>query len=171
MTDNADNHADDQELERLRAKNAELLTELKKVKAERDGLTAKVEAQDAEITDYKFNKPVADLLSKVLVSSKYSSQELAEHFTFALNDAGSLEIRDTEGNQVQVTEKVDGKTVTRPIKCEEDELWRYLTHDYGKLNHIVRSSKASGGGAPGARPTMNAPQSRSEQKPSEFGLR
>ena len=171
MTDNADNNADAQELERLRTKNAELLAELKKVKAERDGLTTRVEAQDTEITDYKFNKPVADLLSKVLVSSKYSSQELAEHFTFALNDAGVLEMRDLEGKQVEVSEKVDGKTVTRPIKCEEDEVWRYLAHDYGKLNHIVRSSGASGGGASGSRSTPSAPQSRSEQKPSEFGLR
>lgn len=171
MTDNADNHADAEELERLRAKNAELLTELKKVKAERDGLTTKVEAQDAEITEYKFNKPVADLLSKVLVSSKYSSQELAEHFTFALNDAGVLEMRDLDGKPVEVSEKVDGKTVTRPIKCEETELWRYLAHDYGKLNHIVRASGASGGGATGSRATASAPKSRSEQKPSEFGLR
>lgn len=171
MTDNTDNHADAEELERLRAKNAELLTELKKVKAERDGLTTKVEAQDAEITEYKFNKPVADLLSKVLVSSKYSSQELAEHFTFALNDAGVLEMRDLDGKPVEVSEKVDGKTVTRPIKCEETELWRYLAHDYGKLNHIVRASGASGGGATGSRATASAPKSRSEQKPSEFGLR
>lgn len=171
MTDNADSHADAEELERLRAKNAELLTELKKVKAERDGLTTKVEAQDAEITEYKFNKPVADLLSKVLVSSKYSSQELAEHFTFALNDAGVLEMRDLDGKPVEVSEKVDGKTVTRPIKCEETELWRYLAHDYGKLNHIVRASGASGGGASGSRTTASAPKSRSEQKPSEFGLR
>ena len=147
MTDNADNNADAQELERLRTKNAELLTELKKVKAERDGLTTRVEAQDAEITEFKFNKPVADLLSKVLVSSKYSSQELAEHFTFALNDAGVLEMRDLDGKPVEVSEKVDGKTVTRPIKCEEDDLWRYLVHYYGgKLNHMVRRSKASYGG-------------------------
>lgn len=170
MTDNVDNHADAEELDRLRAKNAELLAELKKVKAERDGLTTKVEAQDAEITEYKFNKPVADLLSKVLVASKYSSQELAEHFTFALSDAGVLEMRDLDGKQVEVSEKVDGKTVTRPIKCEEMEVWRYLG-EYGKLNHIVRASGASGGGATGSRTTASAPKSRSEQKPSEFGLR
>ena len=71
-----------------------------------------------------------------------------------------------------VADKVDGESVTRPIKLEEDEVWRYLAHDYGKLNHIVRASKATGSGAMGARPS-SAPHRQPPVPPKGegFGLR
>ena len=167
MTDNTENT---EELERLRTKNAELLAELKKVKADRDALSITVESHATEIADFKVKKPVEALLDKLLVASKYSGQELAEHFTFALNDAGVLEMRDAEGQPVTVTEKVDGVDISRPIKCDETEVRRHLTV-YGKLDHIVRAW-ATGGGAPGASRSFTKPdQPRTEQKPSEFGLR
>lgn len=170
MADNDDNNTDDQELERLRTKNAELLAELKKVKGERDALSITAESHAAEIADFKVAKPVEALLNSVLVAAKYSGQELAEHFTFGLNEAGVLEMRDIEGQPVMVTEKVDGKEVSRPIKCEQAEVYRHLTA-YGKLNHIVRAL-ANGGGAPGASGHNygNKPDARTEVATPSFGL-
>ena len=171
MTD-TDNTEITAEIERLRAKNAELLDELKAAKGKATESGREVEALRAQVEDSRLHRPVADLLSKVLVSSKYSAAELAEHFKFELNEAGEIEMRDTEGKPVLITEKVDGESVTRPIKLEEQEVWRYLAHDYQKLNHIVRSSKATGGGASGSNssgvPTRKTP---SAPKGEGFGLR
>jgi len=177
MTDTAPDTAPDSaemsaEIERLRAKNAELLAELKTFKSKATDSGTELEALRAQVEEYRLHRPVADLLSKVLVSSKYSAQELAEHFKFELNEAGEIEMRDAEGKPVMVADKVDGESVTRPIKLEEDEVWRYLAHDYGKLNHIVRGSKATGSGAMGARPS-SAPhrQAPAAPKGEGFGLR
>lgn len=174
MTDTAhDTDNDSAEIERLRAKNAELLAELKTFKTKATESGSEVETLRAQVEEYRLHRPVADLLGKVLVASKYSAAELAEHFKFELNEAGEIEMRDTEGKPVQVTEKVDGKPVTRPIRLEEDEVWRYLAHDYQKLNHIVRASKATGGGAPSNGRATSAPhrQAPAAPKGDGFGLR
>lgn len=177
MTDTAHDTDNDSaetsaEIERLRAKNAELLAELKTFKSKAADSGTELEALRSQVDEYRLQRPVADLLSKVLVASKYSAAELAEHFKFELNEAGEIEMRDAEGKPVMVADKVDGKPVTRPIRLEEDEVWRYLAHDYQKLNHIVRSSKATGSGAPGARPS-SAPhrQAPAAPKGEGFGLR
>ena len=161
------------EIERLRAKNAELLAELKAAKGKATESGSEVETLRAQVEDYRLHRPVADLLGKVLVASKYAAAELAEHFKFELNEAGEIEMRDTEGKPVLITEKVDGESVTRPIRLEEDEVWQYLAHDYQKLNHIVRGSKATGGGAQSNGRATSAPhrQAPAAPKGEGFGLR
>jgi hypothetical protein len=163
-----ENNTEAQELDRLRTKNAELLAELKKVKGERDALSITVESHAAEISDFKVNKPVEGLLDKLLVASKYSSQELAEHFTFSLNEAGVLQMLDANGQPVTVTEKVDGVEVSRPIKCEESEVRHHLVA-YGKLNHIMRAW-ANGGGAGHGYSEPPKPGGRTEVATPTFGL-
>ncbi|MBT8766870.1 hypothetical protein [Metapseudomonas boanensis] len=166
---------------RLRQKNAELLDELKKARgrlkeleaAQPEGLS-ELETLRAEVLDLKLHKPVAAMLKGVLVSPKYSAQELAEHYKFELNEAGEIEMRDLEGNPVTVAEKVDGKEVTRSVRFEEMDIWRYLVNT-GNFNHIIRGSRASGSGAiPSAARTFTTQQEKAQQpaqaKPN-FGLK
>jgi hypothetical protein len=163
-----ENNTDAQELERLRTKNAELLTELKKAKGERDALSITVESHAAEIADFKVNKPVEGLLDKLLVASKYSSQEFAEHFKFELNADGVLQMLDADGQPVTVKDKVDGVEVDRPIKCDEVEVRQYLVK-YDKLNHIMRAW-ANGGGAGHGYAEPSKGDKRTEAPAPEFGL-
>lgn len=163
-----ENNTDTQELERLRTKNAELLTELKKVKADRDALSITVESHAAEIADFKVNKPVEGLLDKLLVASKYSSQEFAEHFKFELNADGVLQMLDAEGQPVTVKDKVDGVEVDRPIKVDEVEVRRHLVN-YKKLDQIVRAW-ANGGGAGHGQPQSSKQDTRTEAPAPSFGL-
>lgn len=163
-----ENNTDAQELERLRTKNAELLAAVSKAHKERDALKLQVESQAAEITDFKVNKPVEGLLEKLLVASKYSSQEFAEHFKFELNADGVLQMLDAEGQPVTVKDKVDGVEVDRPIKCDEVEVRRHLVN-YKKLDHIVRAW-ANGGGAGHGQPSPSTKDTRTEAPAPSFGL-
>lgn len=167
---------------RLRQKNAELLDELKKARgrlkdleaAQPEGLS-ELESLRAEVLDLKLHKPVAAMLEGVLVSPKYSAQELGEHYKFELNDAGEIELRDLEGNPVTVDEKVDGKETTRPVRFEEQDIWRYLVNT-GNFNHIIRGSRATGGGArPSSQPhswsTTEQPAPKAAPSKPGFGLK
>lgn len=168
-----------EEIESLRNKNKELLGKLRAAKDRITELEATIEQSSNsatgemdkiknELLDFKVNKPVEALLDSLLVAPKYSGQELAEHFTFGLNEAGVLEMRDIEGQPVMVTEKVDGKEVSRPIKCEKAEVYRHLSA-YGKLNHIIRAW-ANGGGAGHGQPQPSKSDDRTEAPKPAFGL-
>jgi len=165
MTDQTDEVT--AEVERLRAKNAELLQELKTAKARANDSGGELEALRLELTEYKLNKPVSKVLADVLTGSKFAAQELGEHFTFALDDAGEVRMLDLEGKPVEI---IDGDT-RRPIRLEAGEIYKYLS-DLGTLDHILRGSGASGGGATGGgHPySSKAPQAPAP-KGSGFGLR
>lgn len=169
------------EVERLRQKNTELLGELKQSRSRVKELEEhfesegkELEAIKAELLNLKLNHPVADLLEGVLAGGKYAAMELAEHYKFELNAEGKIELRDLEGNPATLTERVDGKEVTRPVRFEEQDVWRYLGGT-GKFDHILRSSGATGGGAPnnnqvgGAKSTAK-PESR-KATGAGFGLK
>lgn len=150
------------ELDTLRSQYSDLQGALKQARArvkELEAGKAEVEALRGEVMDLKLHKPVASMLAAVLVSPKYSAQELEEHYKFELNDAGEIEMRDLEGNQVTVTEKVDGKDTIRPVRFEEQDIRRYLVAT-GNFDHIILASRATGSGA---RPS-NASHSWSAQE-------
>lgn len=154
------------EVERLRAKNAELLQELKTTKGKANSSGAEVEALRLEVIEHKLTRPVAKALAGVLNNSKFAAQELGEHFTFALDDAGEVQMLDSDGKPVLIT---DG-TTTRPISLESGELYKYFC-DLGTLNHILRGSGASGGAAIGGGRGYTTKPTTSTAKPSSFGLR
>lgn len=163
------------EIERLRQKNSELLTELKQSKARVKELESQNEAggtelqtMKTELMNLKLNHPVTELLNGVLVSAKYSAMELAEHYKFEINDEGKVEMRELDGTPVQVKEKVDGKEVSRPVRFEENDIWKFLS-DQGGFDHIIRGSRATGGGAMGARVTTQSPQQKAPQEPRQAG--
>lgn len=165
------------ELDTLRSQYSDLQGALKQARARVKELEAgktEVDTLRAEILDLKLHNPVAALLGGILVSPKYSMQELAEHYKFELNDAGEIEMRDLEGNPVTLTENVNGKTVTRPVRFEDKDVWRFLV-DTGNFNHIIRA-RATGGGAPsGGLPSgwQSSEQPASKEAPAKpsFGLK
>lgn len=151
------------ELDTLRSQYSELQGALKQARARVKELEAgkeEVEMLRAEVMDLKLHKPVAAMLEGVLVSSKYSAQELGDHYKFELNDAGEIEMRDLEGNPITVTEKLDGRDTDRPVRFEEHDIWSYLVGT-GNFNHIIRGTRATGGGAT----TSTYRGSRSEASP------
>lgn len=105
--------------------------------------SAAVKKLQAELMDIKLNNPVAALLDDVLALSKYSAQELAEHYKFEFSDTGAIEMRDAEGKPVTLEEK--GKA--RPVAFEAEDVRRFL-ESTGKFDHILKSSGMSGSGAP-----------------------
>ncbi|MHB9799971.1 hypothetical protein ACYCAX_19420 [Pseudomonas sp. MT3] len=169
------------EVQKLRQVKDDMHTNLTKARARIKELEAsqteggsEVEQLRAEVMNLRLHQPVATMLAGVLVSPKYSAQELAEHFKFELNEAGEIEMRDLDGNAVTVTEKVDGKDATRPVRFEEMDIWRYLVNT-GNFNHIIRSSRASGGGAgPSASFSSGVRQEKPQQPATaktNFGLK
>jgi hypothetical protein len=138
------------ELNTLRTQYSELQGALKQARARVKELeaavtddSAAVDKLQAELMDIKLNKPVAALLDDVLALSKYSAQELAEHYKFDLSDTGAIEMRDAEGKPVALEEK--GKV--RPVAFEAQDVRRFL-ESTGKFDHILKASGANGSGAP-----------------------
>ena len=180
MTDKIDQSLTE-EIERLRQKNAELLGELKQARAQVKELETQAEqsitqAQTLkdELYKIKLHDPVLNLLDGILVSAKYSSKELGERYQFELNDQGVIEMRELDGAVVEITEKVDGREIKRPIRFDKTEIWRYLS-DQGEFDHIVRGSGASGGGAVGSQSSYSSPATAAkpatESKGAGFGLK
>ncbi|MGH8433309.1 MAG: hypothetical protein ACRERX_02250 [Pseudomonas sp.] len=167
------------EVETLRTLREELHGNLTKARARIKELEAarttdgeEVERIRAEVLELKLTKPVAALLEDVLVQSKYSAMELAEHYKFELNEAGEIEMCDLEGKPVMTTEKVGDKQSSRPVRFEEEDVRRHLIST-GKFDHIVIGSRASGGGASGSpyNPTPVARKEPSKQPGTGFGLK
>lgn len=158
------------ELETLRTLKADLHKNLTEARARLKGLEQTVEQQQAELVDVKLNRPVAAMLDGVLYG-KYAPLELAEHYKFELGDDG-IELRDLEGNPATIVEKVDGKEVSRPVRFEQQDIHRFLSST-GKLDHIIKSSGATGGSAPNNSPSgIKQPEAKPvERKSSSFGLK
>jgi len=161
------------EVATLRGLKDELHGNLTKARARVKELEQTAEQHQTELTEVKLNRPVAALLEGILVGSKYSAQELADHFKFELDDEGKIELRDLEGNPATITEKADGKEVTRPVRFEQQDVRRFLS-DTGKFDHIIRASGVTGGGAPNNHPISGnkAPERKPEpSSTASFGLK
>jgi len=161
------------ELATLRGLKEELHGNLTKARARIKELEQTAEQQQTELLEVKLNRPVAGLLEGILVGSKYAAQELADHVKFELNDDGQIELRDLEGNPATITEKADGKEVTRPVRFEQQDVRRFLSST-GKFDHIIRASGVTGGGAPNNHPISGnkAPERKPEpSSTASFGLK
>lgn len=160
------------ELATLRGLKEELHGNLTKARARIKELEQTAEQQQTELLEVKLNRPVAGLLEGILVGSKYAAQELADHIKFELNEDGQIELRDLEGNPATITEKADGKEVTRPVRFEQQDVRRFLCNT-GKFDHIIRASGVTGGGAPTAYTSSHKPAEPKHETRSaaSFGLK
>lgn len=148
MTD--ENH--DQE-NPLLAKNRQLLDELKQARAQNLELTTQLDASLAKITDITLTRPAHKLLDSVS-AGRYASMELADHFKFALDDNGALQVTNAQGEPLMTgtIHSVGGKKTLideRRVEATESDFYNFLTAQDGKFNTIIRSSRATGGGAIG----------------------
>lgn len=169
MTDATQDQPDEllAELERLRASNRKLLDELKTAKAKASASADELEAARTELLEHKLHKPVAQVLESVLVGTRFAKAELCEQFSFALNDAGQVQMLDADGKPVEIGEG-EGR---RPVSLDEQEVWQFLK-DRGGLDHILRGNQASGGNAPGSSvPASPAKTTRRDANAPAFGLR
>jgi len=152
MTDTIENQ-DADELDRLRQKNAELLAELKRVKAKSNENADELESLRQQVRELRLDKPLEAMLEDLfLVSPRLARGELAEHYQFDLDETGAIVMLDTEGERVMLEEPAKdqySRPTKRPLEFNREDLSKVLGS--GKWDHILRGSRATGGGASGSR--------------------
>lgn len=169
----------EQEIERLRAHNAELLADLKTAKREAKDLAGQLEAvtaeRDAARADYQgiaLDAPVKQMAERLAVLPDHFLAEFGKRYTFARDESGIV-VRDLEGNPATIK---DDKGKPRPALFTEADI-RTLCSESDAVqvfNHLLIGSMASGGGAIGSR---WSPPTRDDKKPAEqppapaFGFR
>lgn len=149
MTD--ENH--DQE-NPLLAKNRQLLDELKQARAQNLELSTQLDTSLAKITDITLTRPAQKLLDSVS-AGRYASMELADHFKFALDDNGALQVTNAQGEPlITGTIRSSGGKKTlideRRVEATENDFYNFLTSQDGKFNTMIRGTRATGGGAIGS---------------------
>lgn len=162
-----------EEIERLRQKNAELLNESKKAKARTSELESALQAANGKLMDLELNKPVEAMLKDLfIVSPRLARMELEEHYQFVLGEDGKIQMQDKQGKPVEV--QLDNEETIRPAQFTPKDIESALVKS-GKFNSILIGSRASGGGASGVKSGSGyTPKSApaTEPKPaSPFGLR
>ncbi|PBS11934.1 hypothetical protein CMZ82_12415 [Lysobacteraceae bacterium NML93-0792] len=187
------------EIERLRAKNAELLGELKAAKAtateaqEAAAATgAELEATRAEVRSLRLDAPVASLLGDVAIDADLFGQVFARHYRFELDADGRVAILDAEGKPAMVadsaplhtggnarTQKPDAQQAQakpRPAMFTAADVRKLAesSPDAEAFARLLVGSRASGGGAIGVRgATATAATAKPDATPaaSPYGLR
>ena len=166
MTDNAVELQ--QEIDRLRDKNAELLNEVKTYKAKTTESATELEKLRLEVRGFKLNGPVESVIEDLFVISPgIAMKEIEADFKFDLDEAGQVTFRDGEGNPVLIG---DGDNKREAAFTKDDvkaALWAT-----SKWDKILRANWATGGGAQGGeRPSMTQKAPAGEAKGAGFGLR
>ena len=160
------------EIEKLRDKNAQLISEKRKAQGERDSLQEQLQTitteRDAALSEVKritIDLPRADVLESVAVDgmSEVLQRELEHHFDIVRSDDGK-DVFHKDGQPVEV----EGKAV----EFSADGI-RVLYEKAGlKIGAMLKGSGATGGGATG---TGIGVRTESKQQPrqqnAQFGLR
>ncbi len=187
------------EIERLRAKNAELLGELKAAKASAtdaqtaaETVTAERDAARAEVRALRLDEPVNGLLRDVAVDADLFAQVFGRHYRFDLDDQNRIAIFDQDGNPATVVDMpptVSGGNARsqrpntqqtagtrRPATFTADDVRKLAeaSPDAESFGRLLAGSRASGGGASGMRggvaPVVTAKPDTSAA-PQPFGIR
>lgn len=188
------------EIQALRAKNVQLLAELKAAKAAATDAAAALEAmqgeRDAAVADaraLRLDGPVAALVADVAVDGELFRTLFDKHYRFALDDKGAVVILDSEGKPAMVTEpgtvttggnartkrpeevRTPGKTRPAAFTADDVRLLCDATPDADRFNRVIVGSRASDGGAasPGRPGAWAAPATPAAPQPAPqpFGLR
>lgn len=184
----ADNENLTSELEKVKAKNAELLDELKTAKKSRatqelqeraQALEAEKEALQAELKKHTFDSPVNAVFKDISGAGSIFRESFEKHFSIIQDEyEGRFWIHDKDGNPVYKTVQ-QGKYGN---KEEPRELTFYDIrdvideHGLEELNYFI--PKPKGGGAPGndgrnysrPKPVTEKPKEPSDNVPN-FGMR
>lgn len=175
------------ENEALKAKNAELLDELKRARKSRESDDLKqqierLETEKGELADQlhqlTFEKPINEFFQGICPAASALRQTFSQHFDIACGEDGKFYIHDKDGNPVLKTIKVG--------QHGEEQCPRELT--FNNLAELVDEQeledvryfmpKPTGGGARGSTyrstPRPPANDEKPEEKPSagpHFGMR
>ncbi len=201
MTENTDTTTDalQGEVERLRAKNAELLAELKAAKStaneSQTALEVACSERDAaagEVRALRLDGPVSALLADVAVDADLFAQVFARHYRFDLDADGRVAILDAEGKPAMVTDIAAvhtggnarherpqthpsaGKPRPATFTAADVRKLAESSTDADAFGHLLAGSRASGGGAIGVRgSTVAANTAKPGAAPvaSPYGLR
>lgn len=152
MTDENQEQKPDQD-NPLLAKNRQLLDELKQARVQIQDLTTQLDASQSKVTDITLTRPAQKLLDSVS-AGRYASMELADHFKFALDDSGALQVTNAQGEPLMTgtIRSAGGKKTLvdeRRVEATENDFYNFLTTQDGKFNTMIRGSRATGGGAIG----------------------
>lgn len=152
MTDESHEQKPDQD-NPLLDKNRQLLDELKRARVQIQDLTTQLDAAQSKVTDITLTRPAQKLLDSVS-AGRYASMELADHFKFALDDNGELQVTNAQGEPLMtgtIHSSGGKKTLIdeRRVEATENDFYNFLTTQDGKFNTMIRGSRASGGGAIG----------------------
>lgn len=187
------------EIQALRAKNVQLLAELKAVKAAATDATAALEAmqgeRDAAVADVRalrLDAPVAALVADVAVDGELFRTLFDKHYRFDLDDNGAVVILDSEGKPAMVTEpgsittggnhrskrpedvRTPGKTRPAAFTADDVRLLCDATPDKARFDRVLIGSLASDGGnaSPGhPGPAAAKPAQATAATSQPFGLR
>jgi hypothetical protein len=141
----------------LAAKNVELLGELKAAKQRAKDLEAERETLRADLRTMRVDVPVSEMLTKVLIGSKFAAAELAESYKFDLDEEGKLVMLDTDG---------------KPVECAVDpQSIRAFLAEQGTFDHIILGTQSSGGGAIGGSQGMPKRPAVVVKQASPYGLK
>lgn len=175
------------ENESLKAKNAELLDEVKKAKASRakEGLQEKISALEAEkaelqaeLRGYTFEMPVNAIFEDITPAGRHFRRAFEEHFDIVQDEeTGKFVIYDKDG--YLLTKKVkNGDYGTKEVarELEHAEL-QDLIYERGlkDLDHFL--PKPKGAGAPGStgraftRNPEPTPEPKKQESAPSFGMK
>jgi hypothetical protein len=173
----------------VKAKNAELLDELKTARKSRatDALQERAQALESEKTEleqrvyhYEVEKPRVEMMKRLAVSdtlAEVAMREILHRFDIGEDDA----LLNKDGSPLMIEEKDRSGDVigNLPLKFDDDGVEALYKHGIlPVLGHMLRGSQASGGGAPGSTgnnisrpsPVDEKPEKASDNVPT-FGMR
>lgn len=187
------------EIERLRAKNAELLGELKAAKAsateaqEAAAATgAELDVTRAEVRSLRLDAPVASLLGDVAIDADLFAQVFGRHYRFDLDDQNRVAIFDQDGNPATVvdtppmvsggnarsqrpnTQQAAGTPRPATFTAADVRKLAESSPDAEAFGRLLVGSRASGGGAIGVRggnATASTAKPDATPAASPYGLR
>lgn len=171
-----------EEVEALKAKNAQLLDERKKGKgnvAELEERLQKAEqerdALSARLHEVLVEAPRQEMMSELCVEGMAGAamREIEHHFDVIEEDGKQL-LRNKDGSPVEIeTKGDDGQMVTVALELDHKGIEALYEHNIvPALGRMLKGSPASGGGAPGSMGSGPVASTKPRQQTEQsFGIR
>jgi FtsZ-binding cell division protein ZapB len=180
MNDNIEELKD--EIEKLKAKNYEIVGEKRKAKADGEAATAELEQAQkerdeakAELRRVTVDLPRQNMLEEIAMPNMADTllREITHHYDIGEGDA--LLSRETgEPLQLEIPNKATGQNDLVPVKLDQDGINRIAENKLiPSIRAMIKGSGATGGGAAGAGKHMDATKTGNQSEAAQtrrFGL-
>lgn len=177
------------EVEKLRGKNAELLTEKKKASGSTGEQQARIEELEAANADldkqlrhHTVERPRLEMMQRLTPTEHLAGaamREIEHHFDIAEED-GKTKLVNKDGTPLLIeVENEHGELWRQEVAFDEEGINHLYEHGIlPALGYMLSGSKATGGGAPGSNgntPVTSNPKPETEHEKQEpapvFGMR